>query len=385
MAGQPITLIVPAVGAAGTTYASQINTAIGALEVELERKVVPADMDINADLSFLSGVVNSSATGVKRLGLTLQSETILSAAAFPMSLFTAGGDGELYFNDNAGRQVQVTNNGTINVASVGGITGTGYGVSSVELKWVGGSTEYQLRKGPGTNDYAFLRCDDIYLSDGSSNFIKLAAPAIATDYTLTLPPALPFSTSLVTLGPTGDLNSTSTPSVNGLTTGTLAVTTTSAFTGQATFSVESAHPTRSQHFAAPLGFTSTASGSIQLDGHWKSTAAGGAWCIPLGLVQGQRVSSVDFHIKTDAAAGTRVLDLGFYNSGTLFSLTFPGGSYAMNYSSAGVEASVNLNVTDFTVGVVNGTGVTSGLIVARFSASVLNDIFWGVTVNYSRI
>jgi hypothetical protein len=240
MAGQPITLTIPAVGTAGPTYASQINTALSALEVELERKVVPADITINANLSFLSSATNYAATDLKYTKFALQSEATLTAAGFPMSLFAGSSDGELYFNDNAGRQIQITTNGVVNVSTTGGINGTGYGATGVEIRWDSGDGEYELRTGSGTNDYADVRIDDVYLSDGSSNFIRLTAPALmSADYALTLPGANPSGATKLLKATTaglldytgaathdGNLTQTGTLAVSGATTlsSTLAVT-----------------------------------------------------------------------------------------------------------------------------------------------------------------
>jgi hypothetical protein len=224
MAGQPITLDIPAVGSAGPTYATKINTALTTLETELERKVVPADMNINTDLSFLSGATYSALTDVKRVGLSLQSEATITAAAFPMSLFVGSTDGELYFNDNSGRQVQITTDGTVNVSTTGGITGAGYGASDVEVRWDSGDAEYEFRTGAGTNDYADLRCDDLVLNDGSANFVRITAAAMASDYTITLPSAAPVSTALLQMGTTGIVTTTDNPTLAGALIGALGVT-----------------------------------------------------------------------------------------------------------------------------------------------------------------
>lgn len=244
MAGQPITLTIPAVGTAGTTYASQINTALSTLETELERKVVPADMTINAGLSFLSSGSYYPATDLKYVQLSLQSESALAAASYPMSLFAGSTDGELYFNDNSGRQIQITTNGSVNVSTSGGVTGSGYGSTGVEIRWDSGDGEYEFRSGSGTNDYADLRADDVLLSDGSTNFVTLTAQAMASDYTITLPAAVPASTSVVqmssagtlTASPSGNIATTGTVATGALTvTGSATVSTTLGVTGASTF------------------------------------------------------------------------------------------------------------------------------------------------------
>jgi hypothetical protein len=219
MAGQPITLTIPAVGTAGTTYASQINTAFGVIETELERKVVPADMNINANLSFLSGGVNYAATDLKYSKFALQSEATITAAGFPMTLFVGSSDGELYFNDNSGRQIQLTTDGTVNVSTSGGInsSGSAYGTSGVEVLWDSGDGEYEMKSGSGTS-FADVRLDDVVFYDGSSNYLRMTAGSMASDFTLTLPTALPASTSILLVDNTGAMSSTRDPSVATVTT-----------------------------------------------------------------------------------------------------------------------------------------------------------------------
>ncbi len=383
MAGQPITLTIPAVGTAGTAYASQINTALSALETELERKVVPADMSMSANLSFLSGALNYSITDLKRLSLVGQDPALLTAAAFPMALFATSPSGDLYFNNNAGNQIQITAAGTVNVASAGGVTGAGYGTSDVVIQWVGVDTEYRLRKGSAADAYANVRLDDVFFNDGSSNAVRLGAQSMAADWTLTLPAAAPASTSVVLMDATGVLSTTRAPSVDSVTTTTLAVTSTSTFTGKPTFVAEPIHPTRSQHFAAVLGFLGTGTGAVQPGGHVLINSSASSWAIPLPLIQGQRVTSIDFHISTSATAGTRTLELLYYNN-TVGAMIAPGGAYATTYTGVSTRTTVNLNLTDFTVGAVNATGTAVGLLFARLTG-IVSDEFWGVTVNYTRI
>ena len=220
MAGQPISLTIPSVGAAGTTYASQINTAITTLETEVERAVTPADMNINANLSFLTAGTNYALTGIHRTSYALKDAAVLTAVGYPMTMFSAGGDGELYWNDNSSRQVQLTNNGVLNLAATGGVTSSAgtYG-SPAEIRWDSGDGEYEFRTGVGTDDYADLRCDDILMNDGSGNFLRMTCQSMASDYTVTWPAAVPATNNTVlTMLTSGTLTATATPTVTSLTT-----------------------------------------------------------------------------------------------------------------------------------------------------------------------
>jgi hypothetical protein len=212
MAGQPITLSLPAVGDPFATAAPQITTALTTLETELERKVVPADMSMSADLSFLVGGTNYRTKDLLASSCVLNAAA-LSATTYPRSVYTTGTDGDLYFNDGANRQVRITNAGALNISSTGAITSTGspaYGSSGVELRWDGADLEFEARAGSGADAYADIRLDDDVINDGSGNFVRLTAQAMAADYTLTLPSAVPGSTQLVQMSSAGTLTASNT-------------------------------------------------------------------------------------------------------------------------------------------------------------------------------
>lgn len=222
MAGQPLTLTLPSNGDPFATAAPQVVEAIEALEVELERKVVPADMSMSADLSFLVAATNYRVTDLLASSYVLNSSA-LSAATCPRSVYFTGTDGDAYVNDGAGRQIQLTANGVVNNAASGNITSTGspaYGASSVELRWDGADLEYEMRAGAGADAYADVRLDDVLFNDGSGNFIRLGSPALSSDYTITLPAAVPASTSVVQMSSGGVISAS--PSGPISTTGTVA-------------------------------------------------------------------------------------------------------------------------------------------------------------------
>ena len=125
--GTSLGLTLPTVGVTvGPTYATQVNTALQSLINILEAKVTPAGLDISSDLSFKSGVNYSAALNMERATYENKSSA-LNAASFPVAIYVA--NGELYYNDNAGNQVQISNNGTLDVSALAGITGSGYGSS----------------------------------------------------------------------------------------------------------------------------------------------------------------------------------------------------------------------------------------------------------------
>jgi hypothetical protein len=216
MAGQPITLVLPAIGDANPAASTKITTALTTLETELERPVSPADMIVNADISYLSAGTSYRAKDLLAASFTNQ-VSALSAALYPTAVYFAGATGNCYVNDGAGNQIQLTSAGAVNVSSTGAITTTGspaYGSSGVEMRWDAASTEYEARSGSGANDFANIRLGNVILNDGSGNYITVDAPSISADYTLTLPTAVPASTSVVLMAATGELSHTRALSVD---------------------------------------------------------------------------------------------------------------------------------------------------------------------------
>lgn len=206
--GQPHTALAPSVGTAGPDYATSVNAAIAEIQATLAAKVTPAGMDLNSALSFLSGGTNYPITDLERLNMQNKGVAI-NAATYPRALYVVNGD--LYFNDGAGNQVRLTNGGVLNVASVGGITGAGYGASGVEVNWDSAASAYRFKTGAGADAYGALVCDDLLLRDGSSHAWRLRSPALAADLNLDLPSAYPSASRPVVMSSAGVLSTPEVP------------------------------------------------------------------------------------------------------------------------------------------------------------------------------
>ena len=236
--GTPLSLQLPVIGGTEAAAAVSINTALSAVIARLESKVGAADLDLNADVSLKSGTVYSGLTNAQRVAFRGQT-VALDAPTNPSTIYVLNGD--LHYIDGSGNLVQVTADGAVNVSTTGGITGAGYGTGGVEVNWDSVNSRYQMRSGSGTNDFAEVALSDVLLADGSSNFIRLQSPALASDYTMTLPNAAPASTSLLQMTSAGLVQNTRAPSVDsiGAVTGTfLGLTTLSLDTGPVTVVVD---------------------------------------------------------------------------------------------------------------------------------------------------
>ncbi len=308
--GTSLGITLPTVGVTvGPTWATNLNTALSSIIAVLETKVTPAGMDINADLSYRSAGTSYRAKDVKAVSLTNQDST-LAAGTYPTTLFTSDSDGELYFNDNAGRQVQVTSNGSVNVSTSGGITGSGYGTASVEVNWDSGSSTYRMRDGAAADDFAHVEVDDVKLNDGSAHTLTVAAPAMAADYTFTLPAAVPAaSNTILQMATSGAVTASNT--VGSITTNSGGVTVASGqhvtVAGTGRFKHGTLSKTYPGNSFTPTAWTNVVAfndGSLVCsgtDGHNFYKAA--------DLPVGARVIAVSFYAQHGASGSTRTARL----------------------------------------------------------------------------
>ena len=173
-----------------TTWAEQLIDALAEIRETLDAKVTPAGIDVNANISMRSGASFYALTDLSYASLYTQ-PALLSAGTYPGVVYKSS-TGNLYFNDDSGNQIQLTSGGSV-AAAAGNITGTGYGSSGVEVAWVSADSAYEFRSGAGADDFADGKFDDVYLNDGSGNYLRIAAPTMGADYTLTLPAAVPLT------------------------------------------------------------------------------------------------------------------------------------------------------------------------------------------------
>lgn len=160
----------------------------------------PNGMNINADLP----VNNNNLTLIKTLNFTSQPSSLAGAAPNLGCVYVAGN--ELYYNDEAGNVVQVTNNGSVN-AGAGSITGLPSGTASATYS--GGTFVWQS----ATSTSANLDAGSIILRNNtaSSKGLTFSPPnSMAADYSITLP-TLPLTTNFVTMDTSGNLGSSWTP------------------------------------------------------------------------------------------------------------------------------------------------------------------------------
>lgn len=219
--GQPFTVTVPAVGTSGTAYASSINEilqeCIDRLSVAVPSGSIAAatsDLDIN----------NQGLTNIGELVFYAQDAV---PAGAPYGRFASYG-GNVYWVSADG-VVQITANGSVNVAGVAGIGGDYGGSDPALVSFVGADETYEFYDDFAAAQWAALKASDLHLIDEvTGRIISIGVPAaVATSWVLTLPEDAPAAgTALVSLNAGGELATGST------------IDTAEAFSGVVTFSAD---------------------------------------------------------------------------------------------------------------------------------------------------
>lgn len=200
--GQTQSLTIPAVGTAGTTYATQINAALEAIEAVLETKVTPSSITVNQTFNM----ANNAIENVTYIELPDYADTS------PINTIYVSG-GELHYRDEDGSPVQITAGGSLALAAAGGIGGNYTDVGSVAAAWYrAASTDYYFLSDTGTSPetYAGLVAGTLTVtSEIAAGYPITAAGTTITrstggsSYNLTLPNAAPAGKRLIQVDGSG--------------------------------------------------------------------------------------------------------------------------------------------------------------------------------------
>jgi hypothetical protein len=184
-----------------------LNDVLQAIVDVVEAKVTADGIDIKSSLD-LQGNYLINIEGLKFAALAADDGTARQV--------WWGTDNELHVRDGAGRAIQVTSGGALNISLNGGIGGDYVG-SSAQVVFSSSGAVYTFTSSPGA--YATLEAGDLKVHNGSSSTytdVKTSPNNNAT-YTLTLPAAVPSALSLLTMDATGTVNPTRDPSVSSVT------------------------------------------------------------------------------------------------------------------------------------------------------------------------
>lgn len=194
----PIPTVTP-----GPTYASENNDAFDLIDSHDHSpgKGVPVSsngININADLTFQA----FNATNL-RSAQFVNNGAPLSLPGDITAVYVANGN--LFYNNQLGQQVQITNGASLNATVIGGIGGD-YSTSTALEFYTALDRTFTFWSAPNVPanlDAGSITIREIALSPHG---ITISSPtALPADYTLTLPEALPVSTSAVSVDPTGQL------------------------------------------------------------------------------------------------------------------------------------------------------------------------------------
>jgi hypothetical protein len=192
--------------------------------------VPTSGININADLTFGSLY---APIGLHRITFA----SIVALSSSNKSLFVNAADNELYWRSNAGTNVKLTSGNALNVAAFTGGIGGDYTAVAAAVAFDDAGDRYTFKQNAGVG-WARLASGDVRLFEtGTSDtvFVGLAAPAaLAGSYTLTMPLAVPGSTSLVQMDSAGVLTASNTVANAVTLSSSLSVGTTLGVTGSAT-------------------------------------------------------------------------------------------------------------------------------------------------------
>lgn len=218
-------LDVPDVGDEGTAYAARIVEAFQGVDAhnhsEGQGNPIPVEgININADLE----ANGNSIIELKSTAYEDQTVPLIGAANVRRLYFL---NGELCVTDGDGTDVQLTSNGEVNSASVGGISGMGG--TDAAVSYNSATQVFQFLQNGNTNQAAHLDASTLKLRSttaGNSVYVTLARHASQTsNFTLTTPQTLPLSTSVLTLSNTGAIGTTRSPTLDNPTISTATITT----------------------------------------------------------------------------------------------------------------------------------------------------------------
>jgi hypothetical protein len=199
-------LILPVEGDTDNTWDTLLNAALigvdGHDHTDGNGVPVPtAGLSINADLTF----GGNAATSLKAARFTSQA----SGTGLNTGIWVKTSNGELYWRNASGTDVQITDGSGLNMSLVGGITGD-YSTTDADLNYSDADGQFRFWSDNTTTPETWAAVateqHDIYPAGNGLYSVGLQAPAgLAASYAFKLPTGLPAATELLTLSSAGNL------------------------------------------------------------------------------------------------------------------------------------------------------------------------------------
>lgn len=196
-------LIIPTVGQEpGPAWANDLNSDLGILDQHDHsagqgNQITPNGININSDLA----IQGNNLTTVKTVRFTAQLASLPGTTPNLGAIYVAGN--ELYYNDEVGNVVPITNNGSVN-AGAGSITGLPSGTASASYSSGTQTFVWQSATSTAANmDNGSVTIREVL---AGANGVKLSSPtSLAASYELFFPAALPGTTKFLTLDTSGNI------------------------------------------------------------------------------------------------------------------------------------------------------------------------------------
>lgn len=329
-------------------WGTYLNTGIDLIDLHDHSsgkgvRVPTSGLNINADLTF----AGNAATNLEACSFAG-----VSTYTTNKSLWVDSDDNELYWRSNAGTNVKVTSGASLNLSLVGGITGD-YASASASFYYDDANKTYRaLRTAPLPNFWASVSAGDVDLYEKASGIttrVRLSSPAaLAASYALTFPAALPASTLLVQCSAAG------------------------VITFSNTVSVDIKHGDKVLNIPAVLG-TFDANWGPEAGGLTMASSGAGFLFVPIPLLQGDRIKSVTFARRGDAAVDLTDITVSLITAAA--STTAIG-----NTSITNVANSWN----DTTIDVTDSTLAAGETVTIYFQANAVGARIGNIRVTYDR-
>lgn len=318
--GEAISTSVPAVGTAGTTYASDINTLLEEFKTRLTQKVPLSSIDGTLSTSSSLDMNNQPVKSAQYLGMYPQSGAPSGTPYGRLESYA----GNLYYVDSSGA-VQITVGGSLNASGIGGIVGDYGGVNPAKVTFVNASERYEFYDDMSLTQWAIIKSRQLELVDEASTRVVTIKPSasIAASYSFTLPPNDPAAgVSLLTLNSTGDVQlAESAPVTNAFSVGAVATFTADPVLSGAT---KIKHGNRTLSLPAHVDH-----GASVADAIYGVTATGGGGIFRrriAALRVGERIVSVTARVNKPGTGATAMVLKYTDSSGVAQTVAGAGGT-----------------------------------------------------------
>jgi hypothetical protein len=374
-------LVLPVDHGSADVWGAIQETAFGLVDLHdhTTGKGVPvpsAALRINADVAWNFAGTFYALTGVK--ALDFEPQTAASMTGYASVLFTNSSDANnLYFRNQSGTNVKITDGSTLNVSIVGGIGGDYTSIGAL-VDYDDASDTYRFRQqtSASVRQFAKMQCADIKLTeydpagDASvpANFVTLKSPdALAASYDVTWPAAVPGTARFVQMSTAGVL------SVSNTTTDVVTALDFKHTTNQILILPASSGIDQS-------GSHTRGTGASGAQNHWILAASTNKILFPIDLKEHDRITGYAVWIDKNTNGSATIAARLFRTDGT-----------AGTETALGAGSSSSANAPNFITLVENGLTIDLDednqyylMFTPSGSVTTAADLLYHVTIAYTR-